>query len=66
MKAAETTKRLKELIKVCGVMDLYTNQDDVRFQVIRQVIESKVNEINHLRQGIELMNQSAKWSPGKW
>lgn len=41
MKAKETTKKLKQLIKVCGVMDIYGNDDDMRFDVIKECIESK-------------------------
>jgi hypothetical protein len=66
MKAKDTSKRLRELIKICGVMDLYENNDDSRFQVIKQMIESKNKEIACLRNGIKQMNISAIWGTGKW
>ena len=66
MNRISTTKELRNLLKICGVMDLYEGDCEVMFRVISQCIESKNNQINCLKQGVEFMNQAAKWSSGKW
>jgi hypothetical protein len=66
MNSKDITLKLKELIRVCGVMDVYRNNNEGRFNVIKQVIESKSKQIACLQKGIKLMNESAEWKYGKW